>query len=142
MSYKDVLSKRGKTADIEAGTDFAPKFDDAGLIAAVATDRATGEVLMLAWMNADALARSMETGVAHFWSRSRKTLWMKGETSGNILRIAEMRTDCDQDAIWLRVTVEGDGMACHTGKRTCFYRSLPLGAARSGPHALVFDSQD
>ncbi len=142
MSNNDVFSSRGSTADIEAGTEFAPKFDAAGLIAAVATDHATGEVLMLAWMNAEALARSVETGVAHFWSRSRKTLWMKGETSGNILRIAEMRTDCDQDAVWLRVTVEGDGMACHTGKRSCFYRSVPLGAATAGSHTLVFDAQD
>lgn len=142
MSYSEVFSNRGSTADIEAGTDFSPKFDDAGLIAAVATDMASGDVLMLAWMNAEALARSIDTGVAHFWSRSRKTLWIKGETSGNVLRIAEMRTDCDQDAIWLRVAVEGEGKACHTGKRSCFYRSLPLGQTKDGLHALMFDEQD
>lgn len=139
MSHKEYFLEPGSVADIEAGAEFAPKFDNAGLVAAVATDMETGDVLMLAWMNADALARSIETGVAHFWSRSRKTLWMKGETSGNVLRIAEMRTDCDQDAIWMRVTVEGDGKACHTGKPSCFYRAIPLGAAGEHPRPLLCD---
>jgi phosphoribosyl-AMP cyclohydrolase len=84
---------------------------------------------MFAWMNGDALARTIETRAANFWSRSRRGLWRKGEESGNTLTVIEMRIDCDQDVIWLRVNVEGDGLACHTGQRSCFYRSVPLGAA-------------
>ena len=121
--------------DIEQGLDLAPRFDRDGLVAAVATDAATGEVLMLAWMNAEALQRSVDTGFAHFWSRSRGRIWKKGEESGNLLRIAEMRIDCDQDAIWMTVNVEGAGAACHTGAKSCFYRVVPLGAA--GRNRLV-----
>ncbi len=121
--------------DIEQGLDLAPRFDRDGLVAAVATDAASGEVLMLAWMNAEALQRSVDTGFAHFWSRSRGRIWKKGEESGNLLRIAEMRIDCDQDAIWMTVNVEGAGAACHTGAKSCFYRVVPLGAA--GRNRLV-----
>jgi phosphoribosyl-AMP cyclohydrolase len=121
--------------DIEQGLDLAPRFDRDGLVAAVATDAATGEVLMLAWMNAEALQRSVDTGFAHFWSRSRGRIWKKGEESGNLLRIAEMRIDCDQDAIWMTVNVEGAGAACHTGAKSCFYRAVPLGVA--GRNRLV-----
>jgi phosphoribosyl-AMP cyclohydrolase len=121
------FASRGDPAEIEAGLTFQPKFGDDGLIPAIVTDAASGEVLMFAWMNADALALTMETGVGHFWSRSRGRLWKKGEDSGNVLRVRELRTDCDQDAIWLKVVVGGAGVACHTGARSCFYRSLPLG---------------
>ena len=115
-------------AEQEEGLAFAPRFDRDGLITAVVTD-AGGTVLMVAHMNAEALSRTLETGFAHFWSRSRKSLWAKGETSGNRLRIDEIRTDCDQDALWLRARIEGDGAACHTGRRSCFYRVLtPDGA--------------
>ena len=86
---------------------------------------------MFAWMNAEALGKTLETGIGHFWSRSRACLWKKGEESGNTLRVRELRTDCDQDAVWLKVEVEGAGVACHTGARSCFYRSLPLGAPPS-----------
>jgi phosphoribosyl-AMP cyclohydrolase len=82
---------------------------------------------MLAWMNAEALALTISTGEAHFWSRSRGRIWKKGEESGNVLRVVELRTDCDQDAVWLRVKIAGHGAACHTGHRTCFYRSIPVG---------------
>ncbi|HRD76945.1 MAG TPA: phosphoribosyl-AMP cyclohydrolase [Hyphomicrobiaceae bacterium] len=109
---------------MEHGRAFAPKFDAAGVLAAVVTDAANGAVLMLAWMNAEALRLSIETGTAHFWSRSRNRLWRKGEESGNTLEIVEMRTDCDQDAIWLKVRVTGAGVACHTGARGCFYRAI------------------
>lgn len=112
------------TPDIEQGTAFQPRFGADGLIAAIVTDADTGEVLMFAWMNAEALRLSLETGEAHFWSRSRGRLWRKGEDSGNTLAIREARVDCDQDAIWLRVTVGGAGAACHTGARSCFYRVL------------------
>lgn len=106
----------------EQGTAFMPRFDSAGLITAVATDAATGALLMLAHMNADALARTRETGFAHFWSRSRRALWMKGETSGHVLRVREIRVDCDQDA--LQLVVEPAGPACHTMAPSCFYRRL------------------
>jgi phosphoribosyl-AMP cyclohydrolase len=101
---------------------FAPRFDSAGLLTAVAVDAASGELLMLAHMDAEALARTRETGLAHFHSRSRGRLWLKGETSGNVLRVREIRVDCDQDALVLRV--DAAGPACHTGARSCFYRRL------------------
>ena len=106
--------------DRETGTRLDPKFDANGLISAVASDRATGEVLMLAHMNREALDSTIATGEAHFWSRSRGALWRKGETSGNVLRVVELRIDCDQDAVWL--IVDPAGPACHTGERSCFYR--------------------
>ncbi len=121
------FAQRGTPAEIEAGLTFMPKFDAAGLIPAVATDADTGAVLMLAWMNAEALQRTLETAEAHFFSRSRGRLWRKGEESGNIMRVTEVRTDCDQDAIWLRVRLQGNGAACHTGQYSCFYRRVPLG---------------
>jgi phosphoribosyl-AMP cyclohydrolase len=121
------FAERGSAHDIEEGATFAPKFDDAGILAAVATDADTGDVLMFAWMDAEALARTIETGQAHFYSRSRGRQWKKGEESGNILEVVEMRTDCDQDAIWLKVRVAGAGAACHTGRKSCFYRAVPIG---------------
>ncbi|MBX3570405.1 MAG: phosphoribosyl-AMP cyclohydrolase [Rhizobiaceae bacterium] len=111
---------------LEQGTTLSPRFDPAGLVTAVVTDAGDGTLLMVAHMNAQALAMTIETGIAHFWSRSRASLWKKGETSGNLLSVVEMRTDCDQDAIWLRVTVGGDNAACHTGRRSCFYRVVDV----------------
>ena len=107
---------------LEHGCALAPRFDAQGLVAAIAQHADTGEVLMLAWMNAEALALTLETGEAHYWSRSRRSLWRKGATSGQIQRVAEVRIDCDQDAVLLRVRPESDGGACHTGARSCFYR--------------------
>lgn len=127
-----AFAKRGTLAEIEQGSTFAPKFDADGLIPAIAADAATGAVLMFAWMNAEAVARTLQTREAHFWSRSRKSLWKKGEESGNILSVVDARTDCDQDVILLSVTVEGAGVACHTGARSCFYRAIDLDAAASG----------
>ena len=109
---------------LEHGSQFAPRFDADGLIPAICTDAATGEVLMFAWMNADALRSTLQTGEAHFFSRSRKKLWKKGEESGNVLTISEIATDCDQDVVWLKVNVSGAGKACHTGARSCFYRQI------------------
>ncbi len=123
-------SAAGSPADIEQGSLFQPKFDADGLIGAIVTDQATGDVLMFAWMNDEALRLSLETGIAHFWSRSRKRLWRKGEESGNTLAIREARVDCDQDAIWLKVAVNGAGVACHTGARSCFYRIVESGAGK------------
>jgi len=121
----------GDADALENGLRLTPRFDGAGGVAAVATDAETGEVLMLAWMNDEALALTIETGEAHFWSRSKKRIWKKGEESGNVLRVVELRTDCDQDAVWLKVQIAGHGAACHTGHRTCFYRSIPVGKAAS-----------
>ena len=109
----------------ETGTVLDPKYDASGLVTAVVTDHATGEVLMLAHMNADALALTIESGEAHFWSRSRGRIWKKGESSGNVMRVAELRVDCDQDAIWVRAIPAGP--ACHTGERSCFYRRIADG---------------
>ena len=109
---------------LEEGIAFAPRFGADGLIACMTLEDATGEVLMLAHMNAEALRLTMATGVAHYWSRSREMLWRKGDTSGQTQFVVEMRTDCDQDAILLRVDVQGDGKACHTGRKSCFYRRI------------------
>jgi phosphoribosyl-AMP cyclohydrolase len=109
----------------ETGPTLDPKYDAAGLVTAVVTDRVSGDVLMVAHMNAEALVATQATGEAHFWSRSRARLWKKGETSGNVLRVAELRVDCDQDAIW--VIADAAGPACHTGARSCFYRRIEDG---------------
>jgi len=111
--------------DIEEGLAFQPKFDASGLVTCVATDAGTGEVLMVAHMNDEALRKTIATGEAWYFSRSRNSLWRKGETSGHVQRVVEMRMDCDQDAIWIRV--EQTGAACHTGRRSCFYRAVTAG---------------
>jgi phosphoribosyl-AMP cyclohydrolase len=120
--------------DNEEGAVFAPRFDASGLVTAVVTNARDGQLLMVAHMNADALKLTLETGIAHYWSRSRKSLWKKGETSGNLQTVVEMRTDCDQDALWLKVTVAGDGPTCHTGRRSCFYRQI---VTTNGTSSLV-----
>jgi phosphoribosyl-AMP cyclohydrolase len=106
----------------ETGLHFDPRWDERGLIQAVATDAATGTVLMVAHMDASALAATLATGEAHYWSRSRQEVWHKGGTSGNVQRVVELRIDCDQDAVWLKV--EPAGPACHTGEASCFYRVM------------------
>jgi phosphoribosyl-AMP cyclohydrolase len=131
------FAPRGTTAEIEHGTQFAPKFDADGLIPAIVTDAARGDVLMFAWMNALALQRTIETGWATYWSRSRAALWVKGETSLNRQKVVEMRTDCDQDVVWLRVEVEGHGASCHTGHVSCFYRRVPIGPAATSSFSLA-----
>ncbi|HEY4031268.1 MAG TPA: phosphoribosyl-AMP cyclohydrolase [Caulobacteraceae bacterium] len=112
----------GDKAALEQGAELTPRFDANGLIAAVATHAQTGEILMLAWMNAEALKLTLDTGEAHYFSRSRSALWKKGETSGQVQKVRELRVDCDQDAVWIKVDPQGDGGACHTGARSCFYR--------------------
>jgi phosphoribosyl-AMP cyclohydrolase len=124
-------------ADLEQGMRFAPHFNADGLIPAIVTDAATGAVVMFAWMNRDALIASITTREAHFWSRSRRKLWRKGEESGNTLTIADMRTDCDQDALLISVHITGAGVACHTGQYSCFYRRVALGAPAGGLVALA-----
>lgn len=135
------------TADIEEGLAFAPKFDADGLITAVVTDAASGDVLMVAHMNDEALRNTIASGEAWYYSRSRKRLWKKGETSGHVQRLVELRVDCDQDSLWLKVEQVGPG-ACHTGRRSCFYREVPLGKetgkepGKSGPITLEFRNAD
>jgi phosphoribosyl-AMP cyclohydrolase len=111
---------------LEEGTAFSPRFGADGLVTAVVTDAGDGTLLMVAHMNAQSLALTLETGIAHYWSRSRGTLWKKGETSGNLQQVVELRTDCDQDAVWLKVKVAGHDATCHTGRRSCFYRTVRL----------------
>jgi phosphoribosyl-AMP cyclohydrolase len=125
------------TASIEETLEFTPRFDANGLLPAVVTDWQTGAVLMFAWMNAEALKQTISTKEAHFWSRSRGKIWRKGEESGNTLELVELRTDCDQDVVWLKAKVSGAGKACHTGRTSCFYRSIPL-----GPNASQAPGQD
>ena len=120
------MSASSNKNEIEEGLKFQPKFDAAGLVTCVATDAGTGEVLMVAHMNEEALRRTIASGEAWYFSRSRKSLWRKGETSGHVQRVIEMRTDCDQDAVWIRV--EQTGAACHTGRQSCFYRKVEAGA--------------
>lgn len=122
---------------LEESDQFAPRFDANGLITCVTIDAASGELLMVAHMNAEALARSIETGEAWYWSRSRGQLWHKGDTSGQIQTIVEMRVDCDQDALLLKVNVAGDGGCCHTGRRSCFYRVKPLREEAQAPLTFV-----
>lgn len=120
---------------LEEGNSFTPKFDANGLVPVICTDASSGEVLMFAFMNEDALQRSIESGNAWYWSRSRQSLWLKGETSGNTQSIVDMRTDCDQDVIWISVEQKG-GAACHTGRRSCFYRRIETGTQGSSPIRL------
>ena len=122
--------------ELEEGVAFTPRFDADGLIACVTKDALDGQILMLAYMNAEALRLTLQTGVAHYWSRSRQTLWRKGDTSGQFQKVTEIRTDCDQDALLLTVEPGGNGGACHTGRRSCFYRKVALGGDKA---KLVFD---
>ncbi len=112
--------------ELETGSAFTPRFDEKGLVTAVVTDAHDGALLMVAHMNAEALALTLETGIAHYYSRSRNRLWKKGESSGNVQTVKEIRTDCDQDAVWLKVTVAGHEATCHTGRRSCFYRTVGI----------------
>lgn len=134
---KEMFSARNTVEEVEEGSTLAPKFDERGLIAVVTTDNESGEVLMHAYMNREALKKTIETGEAYYWSRSRQQLWHKGATSGLVQTVREMRIDDDQDCVWLRVEVKG-GASCHVGYRSCFYRSVPVGAERDGGSSLRF----
>ena len=125
---KFYFGKRNSVEEVEEGTTFSPKFDKDGLIPVVTTEADTGTLLMVGFMNEEALGLTIETKEAHYWSRSRKILWKKGQTSGLIQRVEELKVDDDQDALWLRVKVGGSGASCHVGYHSCFYRSLPLGS--------------
>ena len=123
----DAFRTAGSKEELERGEVLAPRFDANGLVAAVTTHADTGEVLMVAWMDAEALSLTLDTGFAHYFSRSRNALWKKGETSGQIQEVVEVRVDCDQDAVLLKVRPQGDGGACHVGFRSCFYRVVEDG---------------
>jgi phosphoribosyl-AMP cyclohydrolase len=129
------FAPRASTQEVEEGRALAPKFDADGLVTCVATDARSGEVLMVAHMNAEALRKTIASGEAWYFSRTRRALWRKGESSGHVQRVVEMRIDCDQDAVWIRVEQEGPG-ACHTGRRSCFYRAVPVG--KTGAVTLEF----
>lgn len=138
----ELFPPRSSKKDVEESAVLSPKFDENGLIPVVTTDYATGEVLMMAFMNAETLKMTIELGEAVYWSRSRKEIWHKGKTSGNVQVVREMRTDCDQDAIWLRVTVLGLNATCHTGYRSCFYRSIPTGPASKDGVVMKFEESE
>lgn len=132
------FAARMSIEQVEEGSALAPKFDSDGLIPCVTTDANAGEVLMLGYMNSEALQRTIATGEAHYWSRSRQCLWRKGATSGLIQEVVELLIDDDQDAVWLRVNVARSGASCHVGYRSCFYRSVELGGPSGGPARLMF----
>jgi phosphoribosyl-AMP cyclohydrolase len=137
MTYDPVFPVARAKSELEEGGVLTPRFGPDGLVTCVTTDAVSGEVLMVAHMNAEALARTIDTGEAWYWSRSRGELWRKGATSGQTQAVVEMRVDCDQDAFLLKVRVGGDGGACHTGRRSCFYRRV-IEASGEGGAALTF----
>jgi phosphoribosyl-AMP cyclohydrolase len=125
-----MFKKRENVTDIEEGKLLSPKFDEDGLIPVITTDCRTGEVLMHGYMNAEALKKTIESKEAYYWSRSRKSVWHKGEVSGFVQKVIEIRIDDDQDSIWMSVDI-GDGASCHVGYKSCFYRSVPLGKVKN-----------
>ena len=136
MSATDFSLERTSIEQVEESTGLAPKFDDNGLIPVVTTDFVSGEVLMHAYMNREALSKTLELGEAVYYSRSRQTLWHKGQTSGLVQIVKEIRIDDDQDCVWLRVDVQG-GASCHVGYRSCFYRTVPFGRATDNKEQLT-----
>ena len=140
---QDIFGKRETVEQVEEGTVLAPKFDKDGFIPVVTTDFKTGEVLMHAYMNSEALVKTIELGEAVYYSRSRKVLWHKGATSGLVQKVKDLRIDDDQDCVWLRVDVQG-GASCHVGYRSCFYRSVSFGAKAKGqaPIKLKFEETE
>ena len=135
------FKKRKSIKQVEESNDLAPKFDENGLIPVVTTDYLSGEVLMQGYMNEDSFKKSIEIGEAVYYSRSRKTLWHKGKTSGLIQKIMEIRIDDDQDCVWLKVDVKG-GASCHVGYRSCFYRSIPFGDQQKIDQKLKFEEKE
>lgn len=137
-----LFAQRESIEQVEEGHALAPRFDADGLIPCITTDAATGEVLMLGYMNDEALAQTIATGEAHYWSRSRGCIWRKGATSGLVQAVVELLIDDDQDAVWLRVKVAGSGASCHVGYRSCFYRSVELGDKSGRPARLAFTESE
>ncbi len=141
----ELFAPRRSIEQVEEGVELAPKFDERGLIPAVTTDYASGVLLMQGYMNAEALRKTIETGEAHYFSRSRQAIWHKGATSGLVQRVRELLIDDDQDCVWLRVEVAASGASCHVGYRSCFYRRVALGDDSAGKplefteHEKLFD---
>lgn len=132
---------RTSVEQVEESTDFAPKFDEHGLIPCITTDAQSGDVLMLGWMNDEALRLTIETAEAHYFSRARQVLWHKGATSGLVQKVVEFRIDDDQDAVWLKVEVAGSGASCHVGYRSCFYRAVPTADDAGQPLEFLEDAK-
>lgn len=144
---KIEFQERRSVEQVEEGVDLAPKFGADGLMPCITSDAHSGEMLMLGWMNAEALRLTIETGEAHYFSRARQVLWRKGATSGLVQKVVEARIDDDQDAVWLRVDIAGSGASCHVGYRSCFYRAVPIGHDAGQPLTFVeqektFDPDD
>jgi phosphoribosyl-AMP cyclohydrolase len=133
-----MFKKRISIQQVEEGKDLSPKFDENGLIPAVTTSAKTGEVLMLGYMNQEALEKTIQTGEAYYYSRSRKIIWHKGANSGFVQKIVDLRIDDDQDAVWLSVDLVGKEASCHVGYRSCFYRSIPISEARKKSEDLIY----
>lgn len=136
------FAPRKSVKQVEESNELAPKFDEKGLIPVVTTDAESGELLMHGYMNEEALVKSIETGEAYYYSRSRQTIWHKGATSGLVQKIMELRIDDDQDCVWMQVKVAGNGASCHVGYRSCFYRSIPTGQPVTDNIALKFEEDD
>ena len=134
-----IFGKRGDAKNVETSAIFAPKFDENGLIPVIAQDATSNEVVMFAFMNAQALEKTITSGMAHYWSRSRAKLWLKGETSGETQKVVEITTDCDQDVVLLKIAVQGRGATCHTGKRACFYRQIDTSSQQHGTTLSLID---
>lgn len=142
MPAESVFAEPGPREEVESGVRFTPRFNAEGLIGCITCEAETGDVLMFAWMNAEALQKTIETGQAHYWSRSRQELWHKGATSGMVQNVVEMRTDCDQDTLLIKVRIDGPVAACHMGYRSCFYRSVALDGKAGAATALRFEDTD
>tara|TARA_B110000196_G_C20903299_1_gene546966 strand:- start:18 stop:494 length:477 start_codon:yes stop_codon:yes gene_type:complete len=138
--FEIKFKKRESIAQVEESTDLAPKFDSNGLISVITTDYSSGEVLMQGYMNEEAFKKTINVGEAVYYSRSRKTIWHKGKTSGLIQIVKEIRIDDDQDCVWLKVNVKG-GSSCHVGYRSCFYRSVPFGPQKTKEQKLTFEEK-
>jgi phosphoribosyl-AMP cyclohydrolase len=138
--FEIKFKKRESIEQVEESTDLAPKFDSNGLISVITTDYSSGEVLMQGYMNEEAFKKTMDVGEAVYYSRSRKTIWHKGKTSGLIQIVKEIRIDDDQDCVWLKVNVKG-GSSCHVGYRSCFYRSVPFGPQKTKEQKLTFEEK-
>jgi len=139
--FEIKFKKRESIVQVEESTDLAPKFDSNGLIPVITTDYSSGEVLMQGYMNEEAFKKTMDVGEAVYYSRSRKTIWHKGKTSGLIQIVKEIRIDDDQDCVWLKVNVKG-GASCHVGYRSCFYRSVPFGPQKTKEQKLTFEEKE
>lgn len=142
MAQDITFAKRISIEQVEEGSELAPKFDENGLITVVTTEADTGHVLMVGYMNEEALKLTIQTGEAHYYSRSRQVLWRKGATSGLVQKVVDLLIDDDQDAVWLKVEVAGSGASCHVGYRSCFYRSVPVGDDSAAEPHLVYREEE